>query len=371
VYREITVKHFRAFDDIKVPLAPITLLSGRNNTGKTALLEALFLHTAGPLAAHIALTVLRPARGQGPIVINDIEGGSAWDSLFHNYDMRTPIRLSGRFNNEAVSVTLSPSKDPSSPGLPQSVGSSSQTFAQSIYVTFRRGQHKSEHYTQSASQQIFGQPISGLYNVQVGGINLQVQPQARAFVVSYYLTGRTRSTPADLAARYSEMRVREKSADFLQAIREIEPRLRALEVLVRDGQPALYADIGGPDLLPLSVFGEGMTAAADFLSAIYISRGGVVFIDEVENGIHYSVLGKVWQRIGQASRQTNTQVIATTHSRECLEAARSALGEQKRDLGLIRLWRDPKDHEEPGRIKATTYDSEEINDALNFNLDLR
>ena len=50
MFRSFTVKNFRCFQDLTIaPLARVNLIAGKNNVGKTALLEALYLHS-GPRA---------------------------------------------------------------------------------------------------------------------------------------------------------------------------------------------------------------------------------------------------------------------------------------------------------------------------------
>jgi AAA domain, putative AbiEii toxin, Type IV TA system/AAA ATPase domain len=368
VYSTFSINNFRTFQELQVELSPVCLISGRNNAGKSALLEAAFLHAAGPRAGISAIATLYGARGLGPISLNTGESGTIWDSLYHNYNINSPVRLEGVFSGEPVVVEIVEIEGAAARLGGQTTGESGQTFSQSINVRFRRASHPFRQYKQTATQQSIGQPIVGLINVQFGGINLQVNPASEPFLSAFYLSGRTRASQAELATRYSNLRVRGRGEDFLDAIRQIEPRLKSLEVLVVSGQPVLHADIGGPDLLPLSLFGEGMVAAADFISAIYQSKGGVVLIDEVENGIHYSVLEKVWWQIKRASQRTNTQVIATTHSRECLQAARSAFLKEPANLGLIRLWRDVKN---ANIVRATKYDARELDDALSLDLDVR
>lgn len=49
-------------------------------------------------------------------------------------------------------------------------------------------------------------------------------------------------------------------------------------------------------------------------------QNGVVLIDEIENGLHHSVLAKVWEGIFQWAIKYNVQVFASTHSIECIHA---------------------------------------------------
>ncbi len=61
---------------------------------------------------------------------------------------------------------------------------------------------------------------------------------------------------------------------------------------------------------------------------ICLSPGGVVLMDEIENGLHHSVVPDLWRAIDGTAREFDTQVIATTHSFECFAAAHRALGSE-------------------------------------------
>ncbi len=88
----------------------------------------------------------------------------------------------------------------------------------------------------------------------------------------------------------------------------------------------IYGDIGLSELVPLPVMGEGMTQMARLVLAISSVPNGVVLIDEIENGLHHSVLPDVWRVVNEAAGQFRTQIFATTHSYEWIETAHHALG---------------------------------------------
>ena len=48
MYRSFSIKNFRCFDELTVEgMGRINLIAGKNNVGKTALLEALWVHSGG------------------------------------------------------------------------------------------------------------------------------------------------------------------------------------------------------------------------------------------------------------------------------------------------------------------------------------
>jgi len=112
--------------------------------------------------------------------------------------------------------------------------------------------------------------------------------------------------------------------------------------------------------------GGGMERLASLVLVIGTIPNGVVLVDEVESGLHYSILPKVWRAIGEVARQFNTQVFATTHSLECIVAAHRAFSESERyDFRLHRLDRDKES------ISAVTYDQETLEAAIETGLEVR
>ena len=125
----------------------------------------------------------------------------------------------------------------------------------------------------------------------------------------------------------------------------------------------IWGDIGLSELVPLSMMGEGMTRIARIILAISSAAGGIVMVDEIENGIHYSVLEKVWSAIADAAERAQVQVFATTHSFECMEAAHKALGEK---LMFHRI----EDTRE-GRKRCVTLEAEGLAAAIRHGFEVR
>jgi len=112
--------------------------------------------------------------------------------------------------------------------------------------------------------------------------------------------------------------------------------------------------------------GGGMVRLTNL--AVYIGNApnGVVLVDEIENGLHYSVMFKIWKAIALAARESDAQVFATTHSWECIKAAHQAFTlDGKYDFRLHRLGRID------GKIGAVTYDQETLDAAIKAGLEVR
>ena len=90
--------------------------------------------------------------------------------------------------------------------------------------------------------------------------------------------------------------------------------------------------------------GEGLRSWLSLLLALEDGANGVVLVDEIENGLHYSVHARIWQAIAQTARELDCQVFVTTHSYEFVRHAHEALADSDHaeDFRYMRLDRTPE-----------------------------
>jgi len=72
--------------------------------------------------------------------------------------------------------------------------------------------------------------------------------------------------------------------------------------------------------IKLSETGQGIKTFINIIFSMFILKNRTLFIDEIENGIHYSLFDDFWEIILNLSEDRNIQVFATTHSKECIES---------------------------------------------------
>lgn len=122
------------------------------------------------------------------------------------------------------------------------------------------------------------------------------------------ITSSTRS-PREDAERFSNLERVGRQDEVLESLRLLEPRLQRLTLLLVDGEPIINGDIGMSQLVPLPLMGEGLGRLLSIILAIANAKGGSILIDEIENGLHYSVLTGVWKAIADAARRAEAQVV--------------------------------------------------------------
>lgn len=100
--------------------------------------------------------------------------------------------------------------------------------------------------------------------------------------------------------------------------------------------------------------------------ALVNSRNGILLVDEIENGLHYSAQPDVWRLIFRLASRLNVQVFATTHSWDCIEAFQKAAQEDTQNAGLLIRLENKK-----GKIIATLFDEQELGIATREQIEVR
>jgi len=146
----------------------------------------------------------------------------------------------------------------------------------------------------------------------------------------------------------------------------VEPRLRSLRVQYRGGIPLIYGDIGAKRLIPFPLMGDGMSRLLGVALAMTDAQDGILLIDEIENGIHHSVMPEFWKIVADLAQRYNAQIFATTHSIECVLAAYEAFSSREPyDFSLHRL------EQVKGKIRAVQYEKDTLQAAIETNLEVR
>ena len=96
------------------------------------------------------------------------------------------------------------------------------------------------------------------------------------------------------------------------------------------------------------------------------ASGGLLLIDEIENGLHHSVQEEVFSILLDLAKSFDVQIFATTHSNECIRAAHRTLREYgPQELAFYRLDRVNE------QVKVVSFDDEMLETATEFNMEIR
>ncbi len=312
----VHLKNFRGFKDTTVgPLKRVNLIIGQNNTGKTGLLEALALLLADPpQSAGNLPSLFRTASGD--------HNENFWKWLCYNKDPKNSVEIMGKFDGSSqFGVWLGATTQPQ--GMCRQAGA--------------------------------------LGNIPLYTLGQQISASLKVSTFSTHPTN-----PRQDAIDYNRVVLRRKKKQVEGLLQKIEPRLQAVETLQTGSEPLLYADVGLSEMIPVTQLGQGFSRLLDIYSEIVADEAKVLLVDEIENGLHHSVLPTIWRGLFNAATEVAVQIFATTHSWECVLAADAAAREESSyELNLIRLDRVGDN------VKATIIDKDALNTAKELQWEMR
>lgn len=157
-------------------------------------------------------------------------------------------------------------------------------------------------------------------------------------------------------------------ATVLEALRTIEPeieRIASVGAIMRSSSRArggLAMMVAGRRI-PIGSMGDGIWRLLGIALALVRARGGVLLVDEIDTGLHYSILVDMWRLVLETARNLEIQVFATTHSRDCYEALAAVTEAGRTDISLQRI--------ERGKAEAIAFTEAEIQQAAERGLEVR
>jgi predicted ATP-dependent endonuclease of OLD family len=366
----LEIKGYRCFEHLTIEkLGRVNLIVGKNNVGKTALLEALWIYARrGNFKTLFDLLFSRDevpvyVERASPLQIKDIRLQkedliSETGNLFFgrpklNANSRESILVSSNKASLSVHTTRMINED----GKPTNDFSIFESiwnvrpFGLIIVSVLREeGEEKrAEFYS--------------FENLQ--SLMLEPPPESLAsnFISSNILENESLVRTWDDALRKG---LEENAIKFL---RIIEPKIEYVNFVGTSENSGMRYPIASnrdsSKRVALKSYGEGMTRLLGISLALVQCRNGMLLIDEIESGLHYSVLPDVWKLIFKTAKDLNVQVFATTHSKDCIEAFAAVADESPEDGMFIRLERQGE------KIVARTIEEERLVDAVNFNVEVR
>lgn len=344
MFDKVKIERFRGIKYASIEgFKQINLFFGKNNCGKSSLLESLFLVSglSNPLLpVHVNLM-----RGYGRTRLDDLKLD------FYNLDSSSPIHI--RMENQE-----------------------SRDLEISLF----------EQHQNSVSLNAGGTSI--LSNVEEGeyGLKFDARINDKHFEsqLSFDLAksaDATRTTPAQyvelLRCRYLSPKydfsasiqglksiLQNKDEHFIiEGLRLIEPRVR--DFIFTDNE--MFVDIGLQRRIPVNMMGDGARKIVSLLTAIYDCKDGALLVDEISNGFHFSVMGSLWNVLINAAVKNGTQLFITTHDIDSIKGLRdAALGLDPDIIAAFKLLRTADDE-----LKAYHYSLESLDYSINQEIEVR
>ncbi len=354
----LEIQNFRAFEHLRIErLGRVNLITGKNNVGKTSLLEALYLYARGASAYQI-LNLLdardelpRRVRGNSYTQFRGEDKSFSVQNLFYGRDAfsdsNSIIKVgTAGSDKEGLLLQLSP--------IPESTLPTAELVRQTAVEGFEGKNIPVPHLlTKTKGGFVRRYPVYRLLDSSFD-IHLESPDSIKCVFIS------TTSNPKlAYPAMWDAITLTPEQNTVLEALHILENSVSDFNYRVdsdaEHGRIPIVRLKGMNQPVPLRSLGEGISRIANIALALTAARDGILLVDEVETGLHYSVMPEVWKLIFQVAQRLNVQVFATTHSWDCIEAFQRAADEDQNEEGLlIRL------RERGGEIVPTIFGEREL-----------
>lgn len=348
MFHNIEINRLRGIKHSKIEgLKQINLFFGKNNCGKSSLLDAIFL-ISGISNPKLPLNVniIRNYRRLEP---------SDMKQDFYSLDMSSPIVIKAE-NDETrelqISVVESSSSKVNLLGEDNNVASTDLDNKYGLVLKYKVDEHAYEssiimsHSSNNSLEQRIKMPAHYKEKLTCRYLNPK-------FDFTTSIDGLV-----DVIKNKDE-------AFIVNALRLIEPNIKDFVL----SQNEVLVDIGLDKRIPINMMGDGARKILSILTTIYECKNGIVLIDELSNGFHYSVMKGVWRAIVSVAKKNNVQIFATTHDLDSIKGLRDAAksGEEYDDSIVCFKLQRTADYE----LKSYTYSLGSVDYSLTQEIEIR
>ena len=356
--KRIELENFRGFKEFNADLAPITIFGGRNNSGKTSLLEALmFAYAHDNPNCFFQMNFLRHMNDQPLLTAERL-----WEPLFYNFNSGEKLKIVLRHESEQQNC-LTMFKNTRSAFTNDKISSPNNVFLQTGGLP--NNYPLSFEYISPYVEE------RGSYNISDNGVSIKYSFKKEAekpkLQMVLLFKSETLLDANMLAQWFGNLVLNDEKELLIKALRIFEPTLLDVQTIIKGAVGYLYAILDNGRKMPISYMGDGMNRLLNILLGIVANPGSIILLDEIENGFHYSMYQKMWELLGTAALERGCQIVANTHSWDLLQGAVDGLktAGNLQKLAYVRL--DKK----ADTIKANYFDSEMIEFALNAEMEVR
>ncbi|PTQ90720.1 AAA family ATPase [Agitococcus lubricus] len=361
----LKIQNFRLFESLEIQgIKRVNLIVGKNNAGKSALLEALQLYFSG-FSLDVMYEILLRRQENIKVKSNEYILNNPLKSFFKNYTLAIGHDFQVSISTNHYSYLMKIMIEGNKKYTPLNMDNLDRLNDGNVGVvvsTYSRNKEIASKFIQ------LDKPLSSLYNQEniqklIGAYNTIAIIKSVKFVAANGLND------LETAQLWDSISLTSAQDDVIKAFHIIEPKLTGLSFVAADSETNSRIPIiklrDMPEPIPLKSLGDGMTRLFHLILSLVTAKDGVLLIDEFENGLHWSTQSKAWQLIFTLAEQWNVQVFCTTHSKDCINGFEEIWTQYPQDAAFFRLYR--KDNQ--SYIK--TYDLEMLSDAIETETEVR
>lgn len=342
---ELKIKGFRRFKEFKLNnLGLINLLVGENNGGKSSVLEAIgFLAVKGDIKV-----LFETMTHRGEFLLSEPLQDKQYPNIdicriFHNYKINEGSLFSIYSKNDNFDETIL----------------AEITNPYKIEIKF-----KNVNKTESQELSLCDDKSLSYQERKLKTDNSELEKVLFISSQSLDIEGIVRI--------FDDIVLTPEEQIVIESLNIIEPLIERLASI--GSKRVLGAARGGlavkckgnDQRIPIGSMGDGIWRLLGITLALVKAKDGILLIDEIDTGLHFSVMKKMWNLIIKTAEKLNVQVFATTHNSDCWTSLAAVLHENDDISANVSIQRIEKN-----KNKAVSFTKDEIIIAADRKIEVR
>ncbi|HVB02885.1 MAG TPA: AAA family ATPase [Chitinophagaceae bacterium] len=366
IFKVLTIKNFRGIRNCTISnLTRVTLILGKNNSGKSSILEAIFLLSG----AGNPLFAVNVDNFRG-LIHNE---NNDFRFIFYNLSEHSKIEIKGdQFDHtNFISLEISPKMRTSNSqiktstpnintGLPNALTIDDKEPINGIDYSLKIKNHELiKEYSASIISEINANGLFTLNSKQALGY---IQPFNSLLLFSYSRAG------LEIAKLIEKIIIEKRMPDVIKILKVIDPKINNIFLGANN---MIYFDKCLEQPIPFQLMGDGMLKLLQIIVNIEYASGGILLIDEIENGLHFSVIETLWNLIFTSAKIYDCQIFITSHNNEILKSLNLFLSKEtgeayRNEMGCYTLIK--KDNDD---VEALKYEYDQFEFVIENKIEIR
>jgi len=326
------IRNYRNLKELKIDsVSRINLITGKNNTGKSSVLEAIYIYATKAKPENLLLIL----GSRGEYYQRDDFNTKSLISFFTNRTAEESIKI-GPLEKDEFSLEKGIELD----------------LVNYIYEKESGKIIRNKEYISSEQSDKYNNWKTGLdIRISSGSIFIGEQGEAIGngdflnfiqFFDVYFVRAGLAASSITNEKSFDRIALTPKETYVIEALKIIEPKTERIAFIAEDNFQMRKAVIKLSDqenVIPLQSMGDGINRILSIILALVNAENGFLLIDEFENGLHYTVQEQLWKIIFKLAKDLNVQVFATTHSNDCINSFSEVLNRNEYEVSgqMIRL----------------------------------
>ncbi len=285
-FNSITIQQYKIYRNFELgELNKINIFSGPNNTGKTTLLEAIFLLTKqNNISAYFDIIKFR----------NKLD---RLNTLYLNDYIKDDILINGCFNNTLTRINIQKIQD-------DNIDKKDDYLASYKVVSYIADEH-----LETVVHTFISNPLERYFK--------KIEVLCNSLFKSPFFFNK--NEVVNTHHKTLEKKAFDKVRHFINC--SIDQNIKDISFSEEnDIKRFLVNSESFSESLDITNYGEGLQRIFELALSFAYCQNGVLLIDEIETAIHYSLLVNFTKFIQELANEFNVQVFITTHSKECISA---------------------------------------------------